>query len=610
MTSRRRVALTILALILAVVTSLPALARVKLQGYVEQGGQRHLNSGIFAITRSGSTQTNPYAMQSYPSATVTVYVTGTLTAATIYSDAAGTAKANPFTASSNAFWSFYIDDGTYDIRFSGGGIVTPYTWSGISTAGDSFSVLVTGFGAVCDGTTDDTVAIQAAINVTGGHTVQFPAGTCKITDQLLTEQDDITIQGVGNRASRILYMPTVSDEAAIKAKKAAATTIVHTVIRDLYILTTDTTYTKIGIWIVDGSQTIIENVQIGTDGAWRGGANVAPFTGSGSVGIKLQGRDFGTLRNVASCGAIPILIGSNPNSSIDIDHHNFTEIYLIPYGDNPNILVESGVSATSVVISRFAFVKGGYGLYWNETGGTTSSNITIEHGRGEQFTSAGHMLYIASNTSGIRGLRISDILCGSTTTIKGLYLRGIGTLAAVEGFVYNGTIECVNADNTVEALVWRNSDCQTSSTKSLGTLVEINGLDFADSSSPMPLNGYWIYPSSPVTAKKVVSANGVYMWSGTGSLADSATADITPGSGSIVTGVVTVTFKGATLNGAFTCAINGARTIRLATTDSSIADCTGNVAGDITVDWVSAAGILIRNRLGETVTYNYQLFWN
>lgn len=73
-----------------------------------------------------------------PLATVTVYdPTGTLTLATIYADSSGTPKSNPFTSDASGFFFFYVPEGEYDVRFSGGGIVTPYTWGDVFVASPS-----------------------------------------------------------------------------------------------------------------------------------------------------------------------------------------------------------------------------------------------------------------------------------------------------------------------------------------------------------------------------------------------------------------------------------------------------------------------------------------
>lgn len=68
---------------------------------------------------------------SFPGATVTVFVSGTLTLASIFSDNIGTAKANPFTADTTGHAFFYAANGRYDVQFSGTGIATPFTWADI-----------------------------------------------------------------------------------------------------------------------------------------------------------------------------------------------------------------------------------------------------------------------------------------------------------------------------------------------------------------------------------------------------------------------------------------------------------------------------------------------
>ncbi|KKM70023.1 hypothetical protein LCGC14_1444910 [marine sediment metagenome] len=106
------------ATLLLLATALPAYGRERVSGWCEQGGN--------TITVGGLTSVES-VQQSFPSCTVTIYDVGTLDLASIFSDDSGTAKANPFTASATGFWFWYADDARYDVRFSGGGIVTPFT---------------------------------------------------------------------------------------------------------------------------------------------------------------------------------------------------------------------------------------------------------------------------------------------------------------------------------------------------------------------------------------------------------------------------------------------------------------------------------------------------
>src|SRR5215471_2087403 len=92
-------------------------------GSSEQGGNRITVNGI---------QSSQYVQQSYPGATVTVYVHNTITLATIYT--AGDASvplANPFISTNHGVGFWCAADGHYDVKYSGFGIITPFTVSDI-----------------------------------------------------------------------------------------------------------------------------------------------------------------------------------------------------------------------------------------------------------------------------------------------------------------------------------------------------------------------------------------------------------------------------------------------------------------------------------------------
>lgn len=116
--------------------ALPALPYARFQGYAERGGTVVSTSGVSSATK---------VQASFPQAIVTVRNASDNSIATIYSDSTGTKKSNPFTADTTGFWSFYADDGvstatcgasvcgTYNVTFSGPGIGTPFTLSGVTS---------------------------------------------------------------------------------------------------------------------------------------------------------------------------------------------------------------------------------------------------------------------------------------------------------------------------------------------------------------------------------------------------------------------------------------------------------------------------------------------
>ena len=224
--------------VLLLALSISVFARARTSGYCAQGGQVSVTGSVPSSTKiqqsypqcvltifytggaSGSVTTNGTAVtwtggtlfnanSGWPGLTMTINGTGytiasvnsttsiTLTTPTspsvqaspvtyampstapapIFSDNAGTVQANPFTASRTGYWSYYADNGTYDISANGGGIPAPFTWGAVSIAdpctvnGNAFNAAC--FGAKANGASNDTAAIQAMFSArpTGATTL-------------------------------------------------------------------------------------------------------------------------------------------------------------------------------------------------------------------------------------------------------------------------------------------------------------------------------------------------------------------------------------------------------------------------------------------------------
>ena len=113
------------------------------QGSCTVGGQ--------TVSVAGLQSTN-YVQASYPSCTVTVYLTGTTTPATIFSSNTGTSLSNPFTANSYGSWIFWVNTSGvgYDVVMSGGGMPFSVTWTDlIPGAGSGGSMVYPAAGVAC-----------------------------------------------------------------------------------------------------------------------------------------------------------------------------------------------------------------------------------------------------------------------------------------------------------------------------------------------------------------------------------------------------------------------------------------------------------------------------
>ena len=96
----------------------------------------------------------------------------------------------------------------------------------ISNALGSTDDDVTAYGAVGDGVTDDTVAIQSAFNVGIG---KFPAGIFKISSALTISQDNLKVVGAGRDATQLVHYgtttPCIYVNAALTAIEVSNMTI-------------------------------------------------------------------------------------------------------------------------------------------------------------------------------------------------------------------------------------------------------------------------------------------------------------------------------------------------------------------------------------------------
>ncbi len=181
--------------------------------------QRYIN--FLASTAAGSSP----VLRVLDEAVCTVYLAGTTTLATLYSDNGITLRTNPFLSASNGQVAFYAANGLYDLVVTKTGYESVYI-SGIelddllaSSGSGSVGYLPAGtgavartvqgklreavsvsdFGAVGNGVADDTAAIQTAITAVKNTSKQlfFPAGSYRVTSSLVMDAVGMSFMGAG-----------------------------------------------------------------------------------------------------------------------------------------------------------------------------------------------------------------------------------------------------------------------------------------------------------------------------------------------------------------------------------------------------------------------------
>ncbi|HEV8693281.1 MAG TPA: glycoside hydrolase family 55 protein [Lysobacter sp.] len=281
------------------------------------------------------------------------------------------------------------------------------------------TVSVKDFGAASDGVADDTAAIQAAINsFSGGRgVVFFPPGTYRVTNTIKVAKNRVHLVGAGSWATQILFAPTAHGSCFVFS--AGPSVLFQGSVRSLGIYSNDSVHRKTAIEIIDTSGYLLDDIVIG------GSVTVGRshfWSGEGSIGIRLRGREAGSMSRLYVYADRPVLISHNPNNSISLDHFHFSDTYLGASG-YPCVEVEAGSNLTQITFDGYnAWVGGTHGFYWNDTTSTQSSNgLHLQNVRFEQGTNrAAYCVFVSHN---YRLQNVTFERCYGGTERNGYYLR-------------------------------------------------------------------------------------------------------------------------------------------------------------------------------------------
>lgn len=447
-------------------------------------------------------------------------------------------------------------------------------------------VSVKDFGAVGDGSVDDTAAIQAAITAvaTQGGTVYVPAGTYLITSTVTIAKSFTNIVGEGGQASLFKFAPTTSGTACLEVKSpltplpspGGSAVISQGAIRGLGFTSSDSTYTKIALQLWDVSTYIVDDIYIRGTIAVPGIGNFWTDSTQSSKGIVFRGREAVSATNIKVFADYPIQLLTNPNfPDIDADHFSFSNLYLVA-NTRPAVYIGDGVNLTQTEFAGYFIIANAtYGIYWLDTTTTGVSNgLTIRGLRTEQSTDAsGYAVYISHNY-GLQELSIENCQFGSAQ--NGIYLRKVNDVMVSNTYYTSASLEAINLDSTVNRFNIQNSFFQTGSTASLVGQQLLTAL-------PKPGSGYPVSTQAnylPVTTNipneihnSAIASEGV-------SLATGATMNLGVSGASCI---ICVTFSSGT---PAIYSLNGTANTTTEISDSSGAYTTtaGN-AGTVNIYW-------------------------
>jgi hypothetical protein len=140
-------------------------------------------------------------------ASVTVYLAGTTTKATIYLyGSTAVEKSNPTYTDGYGRYFFYAEPGLYDLTIAGSNVIT-YTVEDVRVFSDAgYTFNVEDYGAIPDDGIDDTAAVQAAENASGaagGGAIEFGDGFYQIDTGVIVNADNTHFIGKGIGATTV-----------------------------------------------------------------------------------------------------------------------------------------------------------------------------------------------------------------------------------------------------------------------------------------------------------------------------------------------------------------------------------------------------------------------
>lgn len=334
-------------------------------------------------------------------ATVTVYLTGTSTLATLYSDDALTAQANPLTTSSIGEYFFYIEDGVYDITYSGGSpaITSTKTVTGI----EIFDYKTKPFYAAhmfqgADAGAKINAAL-AALPAEGGTVIAGFEGVNNFSTPIVVSKTARLI-GLGPNATQFKFTPTSGDAITVTVDMGTGTeaSLKRGVLLAGFTLEgtgRDSGDTARGVISTNGQNFQMRDVavhQFGSDGIVVEGNSASLSTNSNfptfiNVSCRFNGGDgfrLDGLTGTASFGDVNVgnFISTDASANLgygyylkDVSGTTFTNAH----GAN------NGPSLNGALDFYFAHARNSYGRIYSEGTAGVANRITFDADSDDNF---------------------------------------------------------------------------------------------------------------------------------------------------------------------------------------------------------------------------------
>ena len=308
-------------------------------------------------------------------------------------------------------------------------------------------VSVKNFGAVGDGTTDDTTAIQAAydrVEARGGGWVYFPKGTYRVSSAITIDTAGVNTCGAGRGSAVIRNHSTTANVFTVNLGSSTDSKMVF---KDIAI-TANSTSSGAGISFTNGNSPVLERVAVTLH---RTGIATASVTDATLRDIVITSTDD-------NASGVGVSLGTRArisDSRIECGTDNGTGV--VASGDDTRVVdVYLSNWATAITLSGVASLAKACFIAGSTTGITASGNDAMVRDTDIFTVTTG--ITLSGTRSSARGCLVTTCTTAYSLTGAGAKANGCTGGAATTGFsvgaVANVQITgCTGASNTTDLTV-------------------------------------------------------------------------------------------------------------------------------------------------------------
>ena len=368
--------------------------------------------------------------------------------------------------------------------------------------------------------------------------LNIPAGNYYFTPSVATpgltmfnyvgvSQNAPRISGSGKNATVLNFVPNANNQIFFSFKYTGANPLIGGCIEHLRLATSDNTYSKVLLKLIDCAETTLENFATA----------MVTQTALDSVGVHVLGREALRIMNSELRGSVPLRIGANPNNAqYDADLLSCTNTLFYCAGTTSALTSAPVLLDANTVISDVnfkgcdfigAFLNGFY--FASDGSGLGNFGLSFDTCRSEGMTASvsTYSVYV-SMTSSNPMTTMTMRNCNWVGTNGGVYTNYVNNIALdTMDFGQTGTTPIMNVNNA-QSMTWRNvyTPASTTAPLTLDSSLRMSWAAPTQGTFSQPTNAVWVNNPAALYNPRPTREMSAHKWYWAGTIANGASINL------------------------------------------------------------------------------------